>query len=272
MRMRTMSAAAAACVAVAMAVGCSSEGMSTRESGRQSYGMAMYTASGPAAVTTGGVPSVTSASANGPIVVAVTAAPVTTPARVAVAQMGELTPPAAMTDELRKHPELFRRIVPVTGSFDSPTDQYAARRRSDGDYSGNAAVADPTGNDILVRMRSLAGQQGMDYLLVFGGQIDHGNQGSGLQLLDLTIVGAFIVPSHGITVDGRAAGSLIDVRTGQIVMNFAAQSKGSGASPSAFVANVEQGAVLRNKDELVQKLTADVIAQMTDEWKANAGR
>ena len=183
-----------------------------------------------------------------------------------------MAPPQAMIDGLRAHPELFRRVTPVTGTFAGAEDtgpQQPYRTRPDGSYTQDEAAV-PTGAEQLTRMRSIASSLGMDYLLVFGGQIEHGQQGSGLELFDLTIVGAFVIPSHGITVDGKAVGSLIDVHTGQIVMSYSAQVKGSGAAPSAFAANVEETSVLKNRDELIGKLTADVVSQMSDEAKANA--
>ena len=261
---------AVAGVAVGLLAGCSSEGLSPRESGQQSYNMVMYKAAGqqrPAVVSGPAVAAPMSPSYDGPVVVAVTSERVATPAKIAVAQLGEVAPPAAMMDALRAHPELFRRVLSVPGTFDSPVNNGSDRPAFAAPPAADAGQA-----DVLVHMRSIAGSVGADYLLVFGGQIDHGHQDSGLELLNLTIVGAFIVPSQPIVVDGKAAGSLIDVRSGQIVMNFSAQAKGSGAAPSAFVGNVEEGAVLKNKDELVQKLTADVVAQMTDEMKSNADR
>ncbi len=233
-------------VGLALAGGCAQSGLSAHEGGQQSYPMLMYTAAEP--YTTN----------NAPVLIR-------TPARVAVAQIGEVAPPQAMLDGLRAHPELFRRVAPVTGVFTAAEADAPARQ-----YSPNEQTPTPAAqSDQLARMRSMAAGLGMDYLLVFGGTIDHGEQGSGLQLLDLTIVGAFVVPSHGVTVNGRAAGSLIDVHTGQVVMNYSAEAKGSGAAPTAFVANVEEGSVLKNRDELIQKLTADVVGQMSDEAKAN---
>ena len=236
--------------ALAMASGCSTSGLSPHEGGQQSYPMLMYTATEPYAVPSAGP------------------TPIRTPARVAVAQIGEVAPPQAMVDGLRSHPELFRRVVPVSGVFTSPEAEASARGYNPGEQPSRPDAQ----ADQLAHMRSMAAGLGMDYLLVFGGTIDHGNQGSGLQLLDLTIVGAFVVPSHGVTVNGRAAGSLIDVHTGQIVMDYSAESKGTGAAPSAFVDNVEQASVQRNRDDLIQKLTADVVGQMSDEAKANADR
>jgi len=252
--MRRTTTSAVGIIALALAGGCSSSGLSPHEAGRQSYPMLMYTAAEPDAAPTGPTS-------------------IRTPARVAVAQVGEVAPPQAMVDGLRAHPELFRRVVPVSGTFVGPGGV------DDGPtyWNGRAAApadngAKPTAADQLARMRSMAAGLGMDYLLVFGGTIEHGNQGSGLELLDLTIVGAFVVPSHGVTVTGRAAGSLIDVHTGQIVMDYSAEARGTGAAPSAFVDNVEETGVRANRDELVRKLTADVVAQTANEAKANAAR
>ena len=218
MRQVTRLASVGAVAGLAALVGCSSSGLSPHEQGQQSMPMMMYTA-------TDNGPGVT-----GPVRIA-------TPLRVGVAQVGELTPPQSMLDALRAKPDLFARVTPVGGRFGEATtdDPY---RRPMGDGPGSPDRNVPSAKDQLSRMRTLAASTGMDYLLVFGGSIEHGHQGSGLELLDLTIVGAFVVPSHGVTVDGRATGSLIDVQTGRVVMTFSAAAKGTGAAPSAFVDNV----------------------------------
>lgn len=234
-------------VALLATVGCSTSGLSAHESGEQSAPMMMYTAADT------GVPTVAPVS-------------IRTPLMLGLAQVGEVTPPEPMLAALRARPNLFARVLPVGGRFGEGEDTNRPPL-SDGRQT---TPAGPSARDQLTHMRSMAATMGLDYLLVFGGSIDHGSQGSGLQLLDLTIVGAFVVPSHGVSVDGRAVGSLIDVRTGQIVLSFGATAKGTGAAPSAFVGSVEQGSVMRNRDELVAKLTDDIIAQVGDEAKYNA--
>ena len=241
--MRGSIKAAVVCAAAVLAGGCASQsGLSKNDAGGQAMPMLMYTAANSAQMDV-----------TGPI-------QITVPAKVGVAQMGEIVPPEPMLVGLRTHPELFSRVAPISGSLSVGRDVSAANR-----YGGDTTAVPSGQAGQLGQMRRDAAGLDLDYLLVFGGQIDHGNQGTGLQLLDLTIVGAFIVPSHGVSVDGRAAGSLIEVKTGRVVQSYAAQSKGTGAAPTAFLAAIEEGSVQKNREELVDKLMADVVTQMTEE-------
>ena len=276
MRLQTTIGSAAAAICAATLTGCTTSGLSPREQGSQSYSMTMYEAAGPAAHAAPAAPAQADGArpSTAPVIVAVSSAPIRMPARVGVAQLGEVAPPDVVMTALRKRTDLFRRVLPVTGSFTDGT-RRSAGPTYNADQNSTYNLDDPTTParaDQLVRMRAIAGSLGLDYLLVFGGSIDHGNQGSGLQLLDLTILGAFVIPSHGVVVDGKAAGSLIDVRTGQILRNFSAQAKSSTGAASAFVGNVEQGRVLETRDELIAKLAADVVLQMEDERESAADR
>ncbi len=163
------------------------------------------------------------------------------PMSVSVAQVGEINPPQSMLDTLRKQRNLFWHVSPQSGIVPRP---------------------DQDDHDRLARMRLMAQNVGADYLLIFGGNIDSGQQGTGLSILNLTIIGAFIVPSTGVAVEGKAAGSLVDVHTGRVVMSFSSETKGNGLVPTAFAENSETISIATAKDDLVKKLTQDVIAQL----------
>ena len=92
--------------------------------------------------------------------------------------------------------------------------------------------------------------------------VESGHQETGLAIFDLTIVGAFVVPSTGVAVSGNSAGSLVDVETGRVLMNFSADTEGHGLAATAFAKNAETIAIFEAKQTLVEKLTADVLAQM----------
>ena len=80
-----------------------------------------------------------------------------------------------------------------------------------------------------------------------------------LQLLDITIVGAYIFPSNRITAEGRAAGALIDVVTGQVVLMVNSEAKKEQAVPT-FAAYDQQGqVVVKLRDELVSSLSKEFI-------------
>jgi hypothetical protein len=152
-----------------------------------------------------------------------------------------------MLSALRDHSNLFSKVSPQVGNLDLKPGE------------------DP--HERLEQMRVMARNLGSQYLLVFGGNIDSGQQDTGLVVLNLTIVGAFLVPSTGVSVSGKAAGSLVDVNSGRVLMNFSSDTKGTGIAPSAFATNAETVAVDSAKDTLVKKLTDDVIRQVGEQTK-----
>src|ERR1700722_2632590 len=184
------------------------------------------------------------------------------PVKVALGQVGEIAPPQAMMDALRSRPDLFARVEPISVAI-VPT-------RMANDYYYDRVNGTPvahripqeTASDQMERLRATAAGLGMDYLLIFGGNVDHGHQATGLSILDLTIVGAFVIPSNGVAVSGRAAGTLINAHTGQIAFNCSSETEAHGVSPSAFADTVEQVSMKNARDQLVQKLALDAMRQM----------
>ena len=219
--------------------GCSSQGLSSREQGMQSYSNVMYQNHQTPSQLTG-------------------PATVQMPARVTVVQIGEITPPESMLKDLRSHHELFQQVSTQSGILPTDPQPYSESQQ---------VVEDKTHTDYLSHIRAMSAQTGSDYLLIFGGNIESGSQGTPLSILDLTIVGAFVVPSRVVAVSGKAAGSLVDVHTGRVIRTFSADTDGHGMVPSTLVENSETASVHTAKAELVKNLTVDVISQLSDEPK-----
>jgi len=241
-------------LALAGVAGCSSQGLSSRESGMQTYSEIVYPAApspaAPSPAAADGIRRSDPVAAAMPQMALPATGPVHLdfPARVSVVQVGEISPPQSMLAALRSHRELFQKVSSQTGAFSETHD------------------ADP--HDRLAAMRTLGSNLGSQYLLVFGGNIESGNQATGLAIFDLTIVGYFIVPSSAVAVSGKSAGSLVDVSTGRVLMNFSADTKGQGLVPPAFADNSETVSVAQAKDALVQNLTGDIINQLSEQCKA----
>jgi hypothetical protein len=225
-----------------LVAGCSSQGLSSRETGSNTYSELVRPASPHGGMTTyNGI--------NGAQLSLPDSAPMTVnlPARVSVVQVGEIVPPQSMLDSLRGKPLLFCQVSPQSGVFDASNTSTPPER--------------------LEQMRTLAQNVGSDYLLVFGGNIDSGHGDTPLSVLNLTILGAFIVPTTAVSVEGRAAGSLVDVKTGRVLMNFSSDTTGRGLAPTLFADGAETMSVATAKTELVKKLTDDVITQMASRTK-----
>lgn len=166
------------------------------------------------------------------------------PASLAVAQVGEVAPPLAMMSKLLEHGSLFRRVEAI------PAVSGDAWRRD---------VHDSAAQSEINSLRAMAGSLGMDYLLLVGGTVDEIHNATPLSMLNLTIVGAFIVPSHRTTATMKASGALIDVRTGRIVSISNAQAKDEQVRPLAS-AEGDMDRRLETMREEVAVALADAVA------------
>ncbi len=165
-------------------------------------------------------------------------------AKLAVAQVGEVSPPRQMLDMLAKERQLF----PVVEGIPSVREQQPGARDTD--------VSEETVQQQVSRMRLLAADLGMDYLFLFGGTIDLGESSTGAEILDWTIVGMYVIPSHKVHAMGRASGALVDIATGQVLFVVSAEeelktrettAKRTSGATDAYVAHI--------REQLIPKLT-----------------
>ena len=113
-------------------------------------------------------------------------------------------------------------------------------------------------------MRRLAKDLGTDYIFLFGGSADYGTSVSWIQILDLSIVGGFIIPSNTIKAEGRAVGALIDVQTGKVLFMVNAEARKKGYAPTYTAADTQEEVVVKLRDELVDDITRNLIERLND--------
>src|SRR5260221_541508 len=91
------------------------------------------------------------------------------PASVAVAEIGQTTPSPRLLEKLRQAPDLFRRVGALPTDFVPPgTDRGTAER------------------DPLPRLVAMARDQGADYLVICGAQVETRTRVTPVSALDLT--------------------------------------------------------------------------------------
>jgi hypothetical protein len=185
------------------------------------------------------------------------------PAKVAVAQVGEVTPPLSFLRKLRSRPELFSRVEAVSGA-ESVEPQ---RTPPPGD---STITAGERAREEMDRMLAVARDMGMDQLLLVGGTIDQATKENGLSLLDLTIVGAFVVPSKQVDAEARASGALIDLASGRVTLFASADASRGRLASSATQQAGELDVIRQARDEVLEKLAAQVIAQCEERTGAKA--
>ena len=239
----------AAAVGCAGLAGCASSGLSHREVRGQDYATYVFAMTEPAP----GTVSPGLGALAGDVDATQPARPLKTPARVAVAQLGEVAPPLAMMEKLRAEPELFSSVQPIPGLMDVAAEMDPRGKPHDYSAQKNAQAH-------AARMRKYARDIGADYLFLYGGTIDRATTASPLILANATIVGAFVVPGEVIQATARASGSLIEVQSGRVVLSVAADGHERKRASS----------VAREGDEIkvMETLRDEVIDELAEQLKA----
>lgn len=173
------------------------------------------------------------------------------PLRLAVAQVGENAPPEAMLNALAEKKYLISKLA-VIPAWNEQNDHYGNQKE----------FAKEEFSTRMTKMRNLAKDLGTDYMFLFGGSADYGTSANWLQFFDMTIIGGFVVPSNKIKAEGRAAGALIDVHTGRVVFVVNAHADQEERAPSFVVYDRQEDVVVRLRDQLVQKLTLNLINEL----------
>jgi hypothetical protein len=171
------------------------------------------------------------------------------PIKLAVAQVGENAPPRIMLDKLKNEKSMISLLetIPVGGM-------------ERGYYGSDQKEIDK--NDFqqqMVKMRQLTKDLGADYLFIFGGSADYGYAPNLLQVFDITIVGAYVLPSVKHMAEGRASGALIDVNDGRVIFVVDAESKLTKHTPSYL--NYYEG-----NDQILVQLRNDLVSNLSDKF------
>jgi hypothetical protein len=169
------------------------------------------------------------------------------PIRLAVAQVGETTPPENMLDKLANEKTLVASVtgLPLPGEtyYHSQNVDYPARVKT---------------------ICSLARTTGADFLFLFGGTLDSWQDNNSLSALDVTLVGGAIFPGTKIHIEGKAAGVLISTATCRPVFFINADARGTALCPDFFADGKTPALRSKVRDELVDKLNDQLINKLTD--------
>jgi hypothetical protein len=218
---------------VCLLAGCETDGLSVRERGAVNY--PDYILNLP----------VTAANA--------TPEKIKKPVHLAVAQVGETAPPLAMLDQLAADKSQIADVVALPMSGEQS--DFVPNRRVDSSQVYSNQVKAVCG---------LARAAGADQIFLFGGNLDSWQEDNYLSVLNLTVVGAFVVPASEINIEGKAAGVLIDATTGvpEIFVNAAA--KNSQHMPAMLVDGRAMELRVQLRDELANKLGNALLQKLAD--------
>lgn len=246
MRMRIMSVLAAGCLAGL--AGCESSGLSPREVRGQDYASYVFSMYEPGDAT---------ASAG-------ERKPIATPAKIAVAQLGEVGAPQKMVESLQAERATFARVDSVPGVMAVAYTHGQTATMYDQAVRQNV-------QEHADRIRRIARDLGADYLFLYGGTVDHATTSTPLSLMNATIVGIWLVPSEKIEASARASGSLIDVRSGRVVLSVSADAQDERLSPTAATEGDNIKVLKAVRDEVVLKLGEALTARVKEEQSAGTG-
>ncbi|HEV8605270.1 MAG TPA: hypothetical protein VGQ99_07895 [Tepidisphaeraceae bacterium] len=183
------------------------------------------------------------------------AAALVAPMRVAIAQVGELAPPQAMLGHLRQKTDMFARVEGIPAIFEDMS--YT--------HQGGLSITErQITRERVARLQRMAEDLGLDYLFIYGGSIENYTRENALQVLDLTIVGAFVVPSRQVRAVGKAAGALIDAHTGSVLFVASADTEQTKMATNSNE-NGEKMKVMENARESLNIRLADQLIARTGE-------
>lgn len=117
-------------------------------------------------------------------------------------------------------------------------------------------------DNLIQRIRLGAARQHVDAVLIYEVIGKKRQSGTVLNLVDLTIIGAYLFPSRVIKAQGFASAVLVDVRDGYPYGTAQAVTKDGGLAPTVWS---NEGATLleqRSKEEAVKLLAGDVETMM----------
>ncbi len=132
----------------------------------------------------------------------------------------------------------------------------------------NTVTLDDKAGPPAGRLRHIAAQQGLDYIFAYSVETVSDDVSTGLGILDLTLIGGYIIPSKDILAKVTLSGALIDVTTGHIHASLVGHGRNRGTSPTQKRRRKRHAIEQRAKDAAVREL-ADQAAQTLKDLAAH---
>ena len=174
------------------------------------------------------------------------------PVHLAVAQIGETTPPQTMLENIEANSNLITSVVSLPLPANSMNNFGISRlRQANGDYASRVKA-----------VCNLAEAAGANYVFLIGGTVDSWGSQNSLGMFDLTLVGGWIIPGTKINVEGKSAGVLIEAATGHPVFFVNAEYQESAMSPDLLSGGKTTDMCVQVRGELIDKLTDELIHKL----------
>ncbi|HSA30263.1 MAG TPA: hypothetical protein P5160_00515 [Candidatus Omnitrophota bacterium] len=178
------------------------------------------------------------------------------PMKLGVAQVGEDVPHLAMLEALKKETGMFSQVLGLPlGGLQGNGNVYYAQNQNEIDVSGR-----------IIQLCNMAEDMGLDYVLLYGGTAELASQPTAWSILDITIVGAYLVPSRKIQLDISSVGVLVDVKDRRPIIlvnaNQQARSRVAAIQSPEYYGSGQDVFLLDQKRIAVEKLAAQFVEKM----------
>ncbi len=174
------------------------------------------------------------------------------PMKLGVAQVGELTPPPWMLDELAQKVDCFTVVRPVPCLFGD-----------NGYYSNDKAEqARAEAERRMQRVLTVARNFGLEYVYIFGGDLEYDSESNPLAVLDWTIIGAYIVPGKNVRGTAKAMGTLLKVQTGEVMLVANASAEKSTLSTWAGESSAQRHVIEALREQAMRELSAEFLRKV----------
>lgn len=173
------------------------------------------------------------------------------PIHIAVAQIGEAAPPKAMKTKLLAEHFLVSNVVEIPGGGADL-----------GYYSGQNGS--PNAQMQLKQMLNLTQDMNADYLFLVGGTADINQSYNWSGVLDLSLVGMFVIPSQDLEIAGKASGALIEASTGRVLFIVSSQADVDRLTTTAGAEGSKIRALANLRDNLLSSLAEEFIQKLKD--------
>ncbi|MCW5771136.1 MAG: hypothetical protein KIT16_05820 [Rhodospirillaceae bacterium] len=184
------------------------------------------------------------------------------PARIGIARIDRGRLSAIPSDEAADWLKLAQKLGPAFGEFVPVSPLIAEIAASEQPGRERASYESGLANTVR-KLRLGAARQHVDLVLVYEVAGTANDNGTALSIADLSIVGAFIVPSRHLKAEGFAAALLLDVVNGYPYGTASARTADENLVPNVG-SSARTGDLLHDvRKAAVHKLVADVEKMAT---------
>ena len=174
------------------------------------------------------------------------------PTGVLLIELGRGAPSNAVRTAVARRTEFAARVIPASGMTETTSWSW------EGDDDDELTLA---------RLLAAARSAGADCLMIVGGTAEGLDRQTALGVLDLTLIGAYLVPSHIIRLESRCSAVAVDVATGRLLATGTSEHRASLYVPSMTAVGVQETRL----EEILQEGRIAAVKAVLDELAALGG-